>query len=160
MWLGMDPLDLDPLISSYLRGRITGHSAIAGTLDMRGPLLEPRQWTLHGNLTDIGLDVEYAKVHNQDPVRFTFADQTLRIEQLRLAGEVTDLSGHGSAPFFGSHELDLTADGRIDLKLLNSIQPDLTAGGLMTVKMPVGGTAPEPPPQDRLHLTNASAAYP
>jgi translocation and assembly module TamB len=159
MSLGMDRLDLDPLLSSYLRGRITGHSAIAGTLDMRGPLLEPRQWTLHGNLTDIALDVEYAKVHNQDPVRFTFADQTLRIEQLRLAGEGTDLSGHGSVQFFGSHELDLTADGRIDLKLLNSIEPDLSAGGLMTVNMTVGGTASEPLPQGRLQVTNGSVAY-
>jgi translocation and assembly module TamB len=159
MSLGMDRLDLDPLLSSYLRGRMTGHSAIAGTLDMRGPLLEPRQWTLHGNLTDIALDVEYAKVHNQDPVRFTFADQTLHIEQLRLAGEGTDLSGHGSVQFFGSHELDLTADGRIDLKLLNSIEPDLSAGGLMTVNMTVGGTASEPLPQGRLQVTNGSVAY-
>ena len=159
MSLGMDRLDLDPLLSSYLRGRITGHSAIAGTLDMRGPLLQPRQWTLHGNLTDIALEVEYAKVHNQDPVRFSFADQTLRIEQLRLAGEGTDLSGHGSLQFFGSHELDLTADGRIDLKLLNSIDPDLSAGGLMTVNMTVGGTASEPLPQGRLQLTNGSVAY-
>ena len=159
MSLGMDRLDLDPLLSSYLRGRMTGHSAIAGTLDMSGPLLEPRQWTVHGNLTDIALDVEYAKVHNQDPVRFTFADQTLRIEQFRLAGEGTDLSGHGSVQFFGSHELDLTADGRIDLKLLNSIQPDLSAGGLMTVNMTVGGTASEPLPQGRLQLTNGSVAY-
>ncbi len=159
MSLAMDRLDLDPLVSSYLRGRITGHSAMAGTLDMRGPLLEPRQWTLHGNLTDIALDVEYVKVHNQDPVRFTFADQTLRIEQLRLAGEGTDLSGHGSMQFFGSHELDLTANGRIDLKLLNSIEPDLSAGGLMTVNMTVGGTASEPLPQGRLQLTNGSVAY-
>ena len=159
MSLGMDRLDLDPLLSSYLRGRITGHSAIAGTLDMRGPLLQPRQWTLHGNLTDIALDVEYAKLHNQDPVRFTFADQTLRIEQLRLAGEGTDLSGHGSVQFFGSHELDLTADGRIDLKLLNSIEPDLSAGGVMTVNMTVGGTASEPLPQGRLQVTNGSVAY-
>jgi translocation and assembly module TamB len=110
-------------------------------------------------LTDIALDVEYAKVHNQDPVRFTFADQTLRIEQLRLAGEGTDLSGHGSMQFFGSHELDLTANGRIDLKLLNSIEPDLSAGGLMTVNMTVGGTASEPLPQGRLQLTNGSVAY-
>jgi translocation and assembly module TamB len=159
MSLGMDRLDLDPLVSSYLRGRITGHSAIAGTLDMRGPLLEPRQWTLHGNLTDIALDVEYAKVHNQDPVRFTFADRTLHIEQLRLAGEGTDLSGHGSVQFFGSHELDLTADGRIDLKLLNSIEPALSAGGLMTINMTVGGTASEPLPQGRLQVTNGSVAY-
>src|SRR4030088_1206464 len=144
MSLGMDHLDLDSLLRSYLRGQITGHSAVAGTLDMHGPLMQPRQWTVHGNLTGVVLDVEYAKVHNQDPVRFTFADQTLRIDQLRLMGEGTDLSGHGSVQFSGSRDLDLTADGRIDLKLLNSIDPDLNAGGLMTVNMTVGGTASEP----------------
>jgi translocation and assembly module TamB len=159
MSLGMDHLDLDSLLRSYLRGQITGHSSVAGTLDMHGPLLYPRQWTVDGNLTGVALDVEYAKVHNQDPVRFTFADQTLRIEQLRLIGEGTDLSGHGSVQISGSRELDLTADGRIDLKLLNSIDPDLNAGGLMTVNMTVGGTVSEPMPQGRLQLSNGSVAY-
>ena len=157
--LRMDHLDLDSLLRSYLRGQITGHSAVAGTIQMRGPLWEPRQWTVDGNLSDVVLDVEYAKVHNQDPVRFTFANQTLRVEQLHLLGEGTDLTAHGSMQVAGSHELDFSAEGRLDLKLLNSIDPDFTAGGLMTINMSVSGTTAEPSPQGRVQLSNGALAY-
>ena len=82
----MDHLDLDALWRSYLRGQLTGHSAVAGILKMQGPLRYPRQWTLAGDLADVSLDVEYAKVHNQDPVRFTYAQQALHVEQMHLVG--------------------------------------------------------------------------
>src|SRR5438445_12726380 len=115
----MDQLDLDPLWRSYLRGQLTGHSAIAGTVTMHGPLRDWRQWTLDVSLSDLFLDVEYAKLHNQGPLRFTYGQETLRLEPLHFLGEGTDLTGHGSIQFSGARTLDLTAEGRIDLKLLN-----------------------------------------
>ena len=39
--LQMDQLDLDALWHSYFRGQLTGHSAVAGSLDLRGPLRQP-----------------------------------------------------------------------------------------------------------------------
>ena len=122
----MDGLDLDALWRTYLRGELTGHSAVTGTLTMQGPLRYPKQWTLNGNLTDVSLDVEYAKLHNQDPVRFIYAQQSLRMEQMHFVGEGTDLAAHGSAQFAGAREINLTADGHVDLKLLNSFDSDIT----------------------------------
>src|SRR5262249_50734399 len=75
-------LDVDALLNSYLQGKITGHSSVGGTLTMQGPLRNPRKWALNGNLTDVFLDVDYAKLHNQDPIRFTYGEQSLRVDQL------------------------------------------------------------------------------
>ena len=52
-----------------------------------------------------------------------------------MVGEGTDITGHGSIHFAGAQELDLAADGQVDLKLLGSFVPDLTASGLMTIHM-------------------------
>jgi translocation and assembly module TamB len=155
----LDHIDLDALWRAYLGGQLTGHSAFGGTVTMQGPLRYPRQWTLNGNVTDVAVDVEYAKLHNQDPVRFTYADQTIHIEPAHLVGEGTDVVGHGSIHFVGAQELDLSADGQVDLKLLGSMVPDLTVSGLTTIHMTLGGMLSEPLPQGSIEVKNGAASY-
>lgn len=155
----MDNLDVDALWRSYLQGQLTGHSAVTGTLDMQGPLRRPRQWTVNGNLSDVSLDVEYAKIHNQGPVRFSYSQQALHLEPAHLIGEGTDLVAHGSVNFAGEREIDLAAEGHLDLKLLNSLDPDLTATGVTSMNVTVGGTISEPLPQGTIQVSNAAFAY-
>ncbi len=155
----LDHVDLDALWRAYLGQQLTGHSAFAGAVTMKGPLLHPRQWTLDGSASDVAIDVEYAKLHNQGPMRFTYADQTIHIEPGHLVGEGTDIVGHGSIHFVGAQELDLSADGQADLKLLGSMAPDLTASGLTTIHMTLGGTLSEPLPQGSIEVKNGTVNY-
>ncbi len=155
----MDHVDLDALWRAYLGGQLTGHSAVGGEVTMQGPLRDPRRWTIKGNITDLVIDVEYAKLRNQDAIRFTYADQTVHVEPVHLVGEGTDVTGHGSIEFSGERELDLSADGLIDLKLLGSMDPNLTAGGQMAIHMTLGGTLREPFPQGSIQIKNGSATY-
>jgi translocation and assembly module TamB len=155
----MDHLDLDALWQSYLGNQLTGHSAVGGTIIMKGPLRYPRQWTLDGDVADLALDVEYAKLHNQGPIHFTYAQQAIHIDQAHLVGEGTDVTGHGSINFVGARDIDLTADGQIDLKLLNSLDPDLAATGAMSVNLTVGGTLSEPQPQGNIRVANGAMNY-
>jgi translocation and assembly module TamB len=157
--LQMDQLNLDALWRSYLRGRLTGHSAVAGSLNLHGPLRQPSRWRAEGNLSAVSLEVENVKVHNQDPVRFTLVNQSIDIQQLRLVGDGTDLTAHGSVQLSSDRTLDLVADGHLDLRLLSSFDPDLSAAGLVTMNLTVGGTVGDPLPQGRLRLTNGSIAY-
>ena len=155
----MDHLDLDALWRAYLGRQLTGHSGVGGTVIMQGSLRYPSRWTLDGNVTDLAIDVEYAKLHNQDPVRFTYADETIHIAQTHMVGEGTDVVGHGSIQFVGAKALDLAADGHVDLKLLGSFVPDLTAAGQTTIHMLVGGTLSEPLPQGTIEVKNGTANY-
>jgi translocation and assembly module TamB len=155
----MDQLDLDGLGRSYLPGQLAERSAVTGSLDLRGPLRQPDLWILDAALTAITLDVENVKVRNQDPIRFSLANQSLNIQQLHLVGEGTDLTAHGSIQLSGARNLDLTADGRLDLKLLSNFDPDFTSSGLVTMNMTVGGTLAEPLPQGHFQVTNGFLSY-
>jgi translocation and assembly module TamB len=154
-----DHLDMDPLWRAYLGGQLTGHSLVSGILTMQGPLRYPRQWTLNGTATDLAVEVEYAKLHNQGPVHFTYAQQTAHIEPAHLVGEGTDVVGQGSMQFAGAKELDLAADGQVDLRMASSFVPDLTASGLTTIHMSLGGTLDDPLPQGSIEVKNATANY-
>jgi translocation and assembly module TamB len=155
----MDQLDLDAVWDSYFRGQLTGHSAVTGSVDLRGPLPQPERWVLDGSLTALALDADNVKVHNQDPIRFSIANQSVNIQQLHLVGEGTDLTAHGSVQLSGDRTLDLSADGRLDLKLLSSFDPDFTSSGLVTMNLIVGGTLAEPLPQGHFQVINGSLSY-
>jgi translocation and assembly module TamB len=155
----MDQLDLDALWRSYFRGQLTGHSSVAGSLDLRGPLRQPAQWVLDGTVTSLFLDVENVKVHNQDPIRFSLANRSANIQQLHVVGEGTDFTAHGSIQLSGDRALDLTADGHLDLKLLSSFDPDFASSGLVTMNVTVGGTLARPAPHGHLQVTGGSLSY-
>ena len=154
-----DHVDLDALWRAWLGGQLTGHSSVGGTITLTGPLRYPRKWALNGIGTDIFIDVEYAKLHNQGPIRFTYADQIAYIEPGHMVGEGTDVVGHGSIHFAGARELDLAADGQVDLKLLGGVVPDLTTSGLATIHMTMVGTVSEPLPQGNIQIKDGTANY-
>ncbi len=157
--LQLDKLNLNALWHSYLRSQFTGHSAATGSIDLHGPLQHPENWTVGGNLTALSLDVDKTNVHNQDPVRFSLANQAVYIQQLHLVGEGTDFSLHGSVQLSGLRTADLAADGRFDLKLLSSFDPDFTSSGVVTMSMTIGGTLAELLPQGHFQVANGAIAY-
>ncbi len=154
-----DQLDLDALWHFYFRGQLTGHSAVTGSLDLSGPLRQPGRWILGGNLSALFLDVEHVKLNNKDPIRFSIANRAMDIQQLHVVGEGTDLTGHGTIELSGDDTLDLIAEGRLDLRLLASFDPDFTSSGLVTMNLTLGGTWADPLPQGSLQVANGALSY-
>ena len=151
--------DLDALWRVYLGQQLTGHSAVGGTFTMQGPLRYPSQWILKGDLSDLFVDVEYAKLHNQGPVRFEISHGRVQIDPLHMVGEGTDVTGSGFIAAGGKGELDLAADGQVDLKLLSGIDSNLTASGSMAIHMALGGTWREPLPRGTIEIKNGSVNH-
>jgi translocation and assembly module TamB len=155
----MDQFDLDPLWHHYHRGKLAENSSAGGALTVRGPLGKPGLWTADGNLNALALQIENVKVRNQGPVLFSVANETLRLQQLHLVGDGTDVQAHGTVQLSGEGSLDLAANGQADLKLLSSFNPNFTASGDVLVNLAVAGTIGNPVPQGSIQVTNSSLAY-
>lgn len=159
VYLHFNHLDVDPVIRTYLKGRVTGHSATAGDLRLQGPLRNPRELQVAGNLSDFSAEVANIKVHNNGPIRFDINHQALKLEQFHLIGEGTDLTVGGTAQLSGEHQLDLRAEGHANLQLIESYNPDFTSSGVVAVDVTVAGTVSRPTTQGRLQITSGSVAY-
>jgi translocation and assembly module TamB len=155
----MDHMDLDALWRAYLGDQLTGHSAVVGSVTLEGPLRYTRQWRITGDIRDVFVDVEYARLHNQGPVRFTYADRTLRFPETHLVGEGTDVIGHGAIFYAEAHRLDFAADGQVDLRLLGGIDPNLAPGGQTNIHLSLAGTVRDPLPQGTIDIKNGTANY-
>jgi len=152
-------LNLDAPLHPYLQGRLTGHSSASGELRVQGPLRQPHDLSLTGTLSDLDLDVENMKLHNQGPIDFALSNQTLQLKTFRLLGEGTDLSAEGTVQLTGERALNLRARGQGNLKLLESFDSAFTSAGTVDVDMNVSGTFSRPVMQGRLQITNGGIAY-
>src|SRR5579872_6779280 len=157
--LHFNRLDVDSALRTYLKRRVTGQSAVAGDLQLRGPLRQPRELEVIGNLSDFFADVEHIKVRNNGPISFAISNKYLRIQQFHLIGEGTDLTVGGTVRLNGEHDLDLRALGHGNLSLIENFNPDFTTSGEVAIDLTVGGTVHQPTTQGRLEVTNGSIAY-
>jgi translocation and assembly module TamB len=152
-------LDADALLRTYLPGNITGHSALGGTLQVRGPLRTPRDLKVVAELQSFSVEVEHVQVQSVDPIRLEVADQVLLVENLHLAGSGTDFTAHGRAHLTGAQELDLRLDGSVNMTLFQSLNPKILARGTLGVNLTAGGTLSQPALQGRLDVKNTFVSH-
>jgi translocation and assembly module TamB len=157
--LRFDHLDLDPIFRDYLNGRITGHSALTGEVQLRGPLRTPRDLNVLANLEGFDVTVQDVRLKNQGPVRLSMAQEVARIEQLHIVGENTDFAAHGTAALSGGYDLDLAGEGHLNLQLIQTLNSNFTSSGAVDVSMNVTGPVADPLLQGRVNVSHGSLAY-
>ena len=158
MTLEFTHLDFDPLIRAYLPGSLTGHSSMAGSISLRGPLRLPRDLVVTGNIPQLSASLENVKLQNDGPVRFHMENEEAHLEQFHLVGEGTDISLTGGMQVAGDRTLDLRTRGRFDLKLLQGINPDILASGPALITVDIHGNVARPLLSGKLELKEAAVS--
>jgi translocation and assembly module TamB len=159
MILRLDHLDLDAFFREYLNGRITGHSGVTGEVQLRGPLRHPRDLNIVANLEGIDATIDNVHLRNQGPVRAAVSQETLRLEQFHIVGENTDFSAHGTAALAAGYDLDLAAEGHLDLQLVQTLNPDFISAGQVDVSLTATGPVADPLLQGRVNISHGSVSY-
>ena len=155
MTLRFSRLDIDPLLSTYLHGRITEHSSVNGEIDLSGPLRRPLDLEVAGDLHDLTMDLQNVKLASEGPIRFSLRNRIFQIASAHIVGEGTDFSATGSLPLDGSSGAALRADGRLNLRLLESFNPNLVSYGVTTVAVEVNGSLRKPSLTGKIGIADA-----
>lgn len=148
-------LDFDPMIRAYFQGQITGHSSIAGTVDIHGPFRRPRDLVISGVANQLSAELEHIQLHNDGPVHFTMDSEYARMDQFHLVGENTDAYVQGGIRLAGDHPLNLHTKGRVDLRLLQGYNPNVIAYGPANFTVNVGGNLAHPQMSGQVDLVDA-----
>jgi len=153
--------DLNPLIESFLPLRSGGASELKMHIDASGEARRPREITAAVVVERWSATYGGIAVSNEGPIRLKMANQVLSIEQFRMAGEqgTRFLQVRGQVQLSGKREIDLRADGSMNLKLLETADPTLMAGGVANFNLQVNGTLTRPSMRGRLAVQNGAIAY-
>ncbi len=135
---------------------IGGESSLAGAITVEGPLGDPSK--LRGEVRLQQLSVILAGVHleSQGGVHATLADSRIHLDPLHVTGENTDLRAEGQLNIQGTRQLDLAANGSINMKLAETLDPDLTASGTTTFEVEAHGPLHHPGLNGRIQFENCS----
>jgi translocation and assembly module TamB len=152
-------VDIDPLLRAYLQGRVTGHSSLAGDVQVEGPLQRWRELNATGTINQVSVELASVKLKNDGPVRFTMARQELRLEQFKVVGDGTELTATGTIQLSGAQRMDLTANGHLNLLLIQTLNPAYNSSGQLTLAVQARGTLSKPSLAGNLQIANGAISY-
>ena len=158
MNLHFSHLDADPFLDSLLRKLVVRHSTVAGDMQLQGPLRDPQQLNLTGNLSELYAEAGKTQFRNDGTMRFSLSARSFKLDTFHIVGENTDLSGAGSLQLNGDRALDFQAHGKVDLKLLQSYDPDITSSGAITGEGVVTGTLDAPLVKGSMQVQNGAVS--
>lgn len=154
-----DRLDVDSILNAYLQGKVTGHAPLAGTVRLRGPLGTPEDLKVAGQIQTLNAEIEHIKLQSAEPIRFEVADQTLRLEEFHLTGSGTNFTAHGTAHLTPPRAMDFHLEGTVNVGLLKTLNPKVSAEGALNVKLDANGTLADPVLQGRIEVKDAFLSH-
>jgi translocation and assembly module TamB len=135
---------------------IKGESSLAGTITIDGPLRDPSKLRGEATLRELGVTLSGVHLQSQGGLHATLANSRIHLDPLHVTGENTDLHAEGQLNLEGTRQLDLAASGAINLKLAETLDPDLTASGTTTFQLEAHGPLAHPSLHGRIDFDNGS----
>ncbi len=135
---------------------LTADSSLAGTVTVDGPLAHPGQ--LRGEVRLRELAVTLASVHlkSEGGLHAILVGNRITLDPLHVTGEDTDMHAQGQLDLSGRRRLDLAAQGSINLKLAQTLDPDLSAAGTTSFQVEAHGPVNDPRLQGRIDFQDCS----
>jgi translocation and assembly module TamB len=153
--------NVNPLLEMFSPLRHKGATELKMHVDASGEALRPKEMTADIVVEHWASNYAGIVVTNDGPIRLKLANEVLRIEQFRVAGEqgARFLQVSGQAQLGGRREINLRANGSLNLKLLESADPNLTAGGVADLNLRMDGTLSQPAMHGRLNVQNGTISH-
>ncbi len=148
-------LDINPFLPAKMRQRITRHASLAGHAELTGPLKAPR--LLNGKFTiyQFAVEVEKIAITSDGPVELTLANQSVTVQRCVLVSENSRFTLDGTASLKDDHRLDLRAHGHVNLALVHVLDPDVTSYGTSNLDLTVDGRIEQPLISGRIDIEHA-----
>jgi translocation and assembly module TamB len=151
-------LNVAPLLRAFHVQTVSGNSAIGGTINMAGPLRQPKQFSGDAEINQFAFTLQGIALQAEGPIRASLHEGVLQLNQAHITGPDTNLSLNGTANLMGTHALDVTGNGSVNMKLAQTFDPDITSSGHVDFNLEAGGTLTKPSISGRMKLTNVGLA--
>jgi translocation and assembly module TamB len=140
---------------AHLEG-LTADSSLAGTINIEGPLTHPAQMRGEARLREMAVTLAGVHLKSEGGLHAILEGNRIALDPLHVTGEDTDLRVQGRLDLNGARSLDLSAQGSINLKLAETLDPDLSAAGTTTFQVEAHGPLRNPNLQGRIDFRNCS----
>ncbi len=138
---------------AHVKG-LNGESALAGKITLEGPLARLSEMHGEARLQELAVTVSGVHLKSDGGVHATLDHAVIHLDPLHVTGEETDLHAQGTLSLKDKRQLDLSASGAINLKIAETLDPDLTASGTTTFQVEAHGPLMNPGLAGRIDFQN------
>ncbi len=148
-------LDINPFLPASMRTQVTRQASLDGQAQLEGPLRQPRLLRGTVSIQQFSVEVQHIPVKSDGPVQLSFADEVLSIQHCAISSEDTRFTLSGTMALAEHRRFDLRADGTLNLKLAQTLDPDVTSYGTANINLTVRGTTAQPVMAGRVEIAHA-----
>ena len=154
--LKFSKFNIGALLESAHINELTGESDLEGTVNLEGPLAHPEKMHGEAQIQQLAVTIAGVHLHSEGGLHATVANSQMTLDPLHVTGEDTNVQLHGTLNLSGKRQLDVAANGSINLKLAETVDPDLTARGTTTFQIEAHGPLQNPGLSGRIEFQDAS----
>ena len=153
--LTLTDLDVNPILSTMNAQAVTSHSSITATVNVMGPLKQPRKMSGDATVQPFAVSLSGVELKSDGIVHAQLRDGRVHLDPLHITGEDTNLRAQGSIGVLTeTHDLNLQASGSVNMQLAETLDSDLDASGHMDFNVNAEGTIEHPGLTGDVKLTN------
>jgi translocation and assembly module TamB len=153
-------IPLQPLFAIYMpaqAGNMSGQTELHATI--HGPLKDKSQVEAH--ITIPALTLSYrnqVQLAAAQPIRMDYSRGVFNLQRTAIRGTKTDLQLEGTIPVTSTAPITVVALGKIDLSLIQMLDPEVISSGQVQFNIDGGGRRSSPDVQGQVTIVNASLA--
>jgi translocation and assembly module TamB len=138
---------------------ISGESAMAGTVTLEGPLARLSEMRGEARIEQLAVTLSGVHLQSEGGVHATLDHSLIHLDPLHVTGDQTDLRVQGSLSLQDKQQLDLAANGTINLKVAETLNPSITASGDTTFQVEAHGPLMNPGLRGRVDFQDGALSY-
>src|SRR5579875_1594976 len=156
-------LDVAKAVAILSPGATDATSDIAGTITVSGPAAKPTLLAGNASFSSFEITTQGVTLKQTEPIHLGLRNGVVAVDSFHLAGPDTTLQVAGTATVLGDSnpdggQIDLHANGNLDLALVHSLDPQLITSGKVTLNAGVGGRLKSPALTGEVRFDNANLA--
>ena len=151
-------LNIAPVLRAFHVQSVTGNSSIGGTINVAGPLREPKQFSGDAEINQFSATLQGIALQASGPLRASLHDGILHLTQAHITGPDTNVSVTGTAALMGDQALAITGNGAVNMTLAQTFDPDITSSGHLDFNLEASGTLTQPLFSGKVRLNNVALA--
>jgi translocation and assembly module TamB len=122
---------------------------------VQGPLQNPSQLQAHAEIPTLQVQEQSFALANAGPIRLDYRGGVLQLDRAEFKGQGTDLRLGGSVPIQVPGNMKVSADGSVDLSILQPWTNGGHSSGQLTLQLHAEGPKNQPNLGGRVQLVNA-----
>jgi translocation and assembly module TamB len=150
-------IPLEALIAAYASSvpqGFQGQTELHATL--KGPLKDKSRLEAHVSIPVLHATYQKLEVGVPQPITADYTNSVVTLHPAEIRGTGTSLHVQGRIPVGGSAPAQLSAQGSIDLRILQMIAPDLKSSGTLALDIHSSGLATKPELQGQVQIKNVA----